>query len=78
MAFRNTMPSMNWNAKDTSEIAINQIYSEHVEKEAKYMRPKTIYTCNPCPSIVMNTGLGSRQTFVTDKVRGTNTAGNRD
>lgn len=32
------------------------------------MRPKTKYTQNPCPSIVMNTGLGSRQTFVTEKV----------
>jgi len=68
MAFRCSMPSMNWNAKDTSEIAINSIFTEHVEKEAKFMRPKTKYTQNPCPSIVMNTGLGSRQTFVTEKV----------
>ena len=51
---------MNWNAKERSEIALNRIWSEHVEKEKLYMKPKTKYTCNPCPSIDMNNGLGSR------------------
>ena len=60
MAFRCTMPAMNWNAKDTSEIAINQIYSEHVEKEKKFTNLKTKYTANPFPSIDMNNGLGCR------------------
>ena len=32
------------------------------------MKPKTKYTCNPCPSVEMNNGLGSRQPFVTEKV----------
>ena len=32
------------------------------------MVPKTKYTANPCASIEMNNGLGSRVPFVTDKV----------
>jgi len=59
---------MNWNAKDRSEIALNTIWSEHVEKEAHFIKPKTKYTCNPCSSIPMNNGLGSRVPFVTEKV----------
>jgi len=59
---------MNWNAKDRSEIALNCIWTEHVEKEQKGFVPKTQYTCNPCSSIVMNNGLGSRVPFVTEKV----------
>ena len=31
-----------------------------VEKEKHFMKPKTKYTCNPCSSIGMNNGLGSR------------------
>ena len=31
MAFRCSMPSMNWNAKDTSEIAINSIFTERTQ-----------------------------------------------
>ena len=57
-----------WKAKDTTEIAINSIYTEHCEKERKYTKPKTVYTCNPFPSIEMNNGLGMRVPFVTDKV----------
>ena len=59
---------MNWNAKDRSEIALNRIWSEHVEKEANFIKPKTQYTCNPCSSIPMNNGLGSRVPYVTEKV----------
>ena len=59
---------MNWNAKERSEIAMNRIWSEHVEKEIAVMKPKTKYTCNPCSSISMNNGLGSRVPFVTEKV----------
>jgi len=59
---------MNWNAKERSEIALNRIWSEHVEKEISKMVPKTKYTCNPCSSIDMNNGLGSRVPFVTEKV----------
>jgi len=59
---------MNWNAKDTSEIAINRIFVEHVDKEKKNPNTKTIYTANPSSSIPMNNGLGSRIPFVTDKV----------
>lgn len=59
---------MNWNARDTTEISLNCIWTEHVEKERKYVKPKTTYTCNPFPSIEMNNGLGMRIPFVTDKV----------
>mmetsp|Transcript_3003 Transcript_3003/g.7477 ORF Transcript_3003/g.7477 Transcript_3003/m.7477 type:complete len:154 (+) Transcript_3003:24-485(+) len=59
---------MNWNAKERSEVALNRIWSEHVDKEMSKMLPKTKYTCNPCSSIDMNNGLGSRVPFVTDKV----------
>ena len=38
---------MNWNAKDTSEIAINKIFTEHVEKESKLQQPKTIVRAPP-------------------------------
>tara|TARA_B110001452_G_scaffold144585_1_gene120209 strand:+ start:312 stop:485 length:174 start_codon:yes stop_codon:yes gene_type:complete len=31
-----------------------------VEKEKKFMVPKTKYTANPCSSIAMGNGLGSR------------------
>ena len=31
-----------------------------VEKEMNFIKPKTQYTCNPCSSISMNNGLGSR------------------
>ena len=31
-----------------------------VEKEKNFIKPKTVYTCNPCSSIAMNNGLGSR------------------
>ena len=34
--------------------------STQVEKETAGMVPKTKYTCNPCASIDMNNGLGSR------------------
>ena len=61
MAFRCSEPTMNWHAKDTSEIATNQIYTEHCEKEKKFVRPKTIYTANPCSSMELNNGLGSRR-----------------
>ena len=61
MAFRCSMPSMNWHNKDYSEIALNQIYQEHCEKEAKGFMPKAKYTCNPCASLAMNNRLGSRQ-----------------
>jgi hypothetical protein len=60
MAFRNSEPSMNWNAKDTSEIALNRIFVEHVEKEQKWQHPKTQFTANPFSSIPMNNGLGMR------------------
>ena len=83
---------MNWAAKDMNEIALNQIWSEHVrflarprsaapsahrfaqltgcccscppqcEKEKNFITNKTKYTCNPCASIPMNNGLGSRGT----------------
>ena len=35
-----------------------------VEKEAKQIRKgiKTTYTCNPCSSLELNNGLGSRRT----------------
>ena len=56
---------MNWNAKDTSEIAINRIFVEHVDKEKKNPNTKTIYTANPCSSIPMNNGLGSRSEDMT-------------
>ena len=59
---------MNWNAKDRSEISMNRIWGEHVEKEAKWQKPKTTYTCNPCSSIPMNNGLGMRMPYVTEKV----------
>jgi len=59
---------MNWKAKETSEIALNKIWSEHVEKEANFIKPKTTYTQNPCSSIDMNNGLGMRMSFVTEKV----------
>ena len=59
---------MNWAAKDYSEISLNQIWSEHVEKEASFFKMKTKFTANPCSSIEMNNGLGSRVPFVTDKV----------
>ena len=49
-----------WNARDTTEISLNCIWTEHVEKERKYVKPKTTYTCNPFPSIEMNNGLGMR------------------
>ena len=39
-----------------------------VEKEMNFIKPKTQYTCNPCSSISMNNGLGSRVPFVTEKV----------
>eukprot|EP00900_Chrysochromulina_parva_P009644 jgi/Chrpa1/18681/Chrysochromulina_OHIO_Genome00018495-RA len=54
---------MNWNAKDYNEISLNCIWSEHVEKEAKQIRKgiKTTYTCNPCSSLELNNGLGSRR-----------------
>ena len=68
MAFRNSMPSMNWNNANYNEIALNQIYSEHCEKEAKGFKPKLTYTANPCASMALNNGLGSRQEYVTDKV----------
>ena len=61
---------MNWAAKDRSEIALNTIWSEHVEKESKILKRsiKTTYTCNPCASIPMNNGLGMRMASVTEKV----------
>ena len=61
---------MNWAAKDRSEIALNTIWSEHVEKESKILKRsiKTTYTCNPCASISMNNGLGMRMASVTEKV----------
>merc|ERR1712039_770540 len=59
---------MNWNSKEANAVAINSIWSEHVEKEKNYMNPKTKFTCNPMSSIEMNNGLGSRVPFVTDKV----------
>eukprot|EP00316_Scyphosphaera_apsteinii_P022202 CAMPEP_0119313008 /NCGR_PEP_ID=MMETSP1333-20130426/27516_1 /TAXON_ID=418940 /ORGANISM="Scyphosphaera apsteinii, Strain RCC1455" /LENGTH=154 /DNA_ID=CAMNT_0007317723 /DNA_START=35 /DNA_END=499 /DNA_ORIENTATION=- len=59
---------MNWNGKDTNEVALNSIWAEHVEKEKAYMHPKTKFTCNPMSSVEMNNGLGSRVPFVTDKV----------
>ena len=61
---------MNWSAKDRSEIALNTIWSEHVEKESKILKRsiKTQYTCNPCASIPMNNGLGMRMASVTEKV----------
>ena len=66
--FASALVPNSWKAKDTTEIAINSIYTEHCEKERKYTKPKTIYTCNPFPSIEMNNGLGMRVPFVTDKV----------
>ena len=62
--------AMNWAAKDRSEIALNTIWSEHVEKESKILKRsiKTTYTCNPCASIPMNNGLGMRMASVTEKV----------
>lgn len=48
---------MNWNAKETSVVAINSIWGEHVEKEKKFMNSKTKFTCNP-----------QGMKFVTDKV----------
>ena len=59
---------MNWNAKDTNEVSLNKIWHEHVDKEKAYCVPKTKYTANPCSSIEMNNGLGSRMPSVTDKV----------
>jgi len=47
---------------------MNRIWSEHVDKEMSFIKPKTTYTCNPCSSISMNNGLGSRVPFVTEKV----------
>jgi len=60
--------AMNWNAKERSEVALNRIWTEHVDKETQFIKPKTQYTCNPCSSISMNNGLGSRVPFVTEKV----------
>jgi hypothetical protein len=54
------LPTRSWNARDTTEISLNKIWNEHVEKERKYVKPKTTYTCNPFPSIEMNNGLGMR------------------
>jgi len=39
-----------------------------VDKEKKFIKPKTVYTCNPFPSIPMNNGLGLRVPFVSEKV----------